>query len=69
MWARDVLEELDYKQDQRTIVYCDNPNTIKLVNNGEACRRTKHMAVKVHFVKEEIINGTIRTECVTYSNN
>jgi hypothetical protein len=54
MWTRSLLEQLDFKQEKSTTVYCDNQSTLKLVNNYEACRRTKHMAVKVHFVKDEI---------------
>lgn len=64
MWTRDLLEERDCKQNHPTKIHCDNQSTIKLVNNDEACRRTKHMAVKVHFVKDEIANQTIQTEYV-----
>lgn len=64
MWTRSLLEEINEKQEKPTTIFCDNQSTLKLVNNDEACRRTKHMAVKVHFVKDEIDSKTIRTEYV-----
>jgi hypothetical protein len=62
MWIKSLLKEIQEEPMQPTKVLCDNQSAIKLANNDEACRRTKHMAAKIHFVKDEIKTGTIQTE-------
>jgi hypothetical protein len=64
LWARGLLEELAVKQEGPTKIHCDNQSALKIANNEEACRRTKHMAIKTHFVKDEIKKGTIKTAFV-----
>lgn len=61
LWTRSLLEELGVRQEKSTTIYNDNQSTLKLVNNDDACRRTKHMAVKVHFVRDEVKQETINT--------
>jgi uncharacterized membrane-anchored protein YhcB (DUF1043 family) len=64
LWTRDLLQEINLDQTNPTKIKCDNQSTLKIANNEEACRRTKHMAIKVRFVRDEIKRGTIETEHV-----
>jgi hypothetical protein len=59
MWAKEFLNEIKIDQSKPTKIMCDNQSSLKIANNEEACRRTKHMTVKTHFVKDEIKKGTI----------
>jgi hypothetical protein len=49
-----------------TKIKCDNQSILKIANDDcqeeEACRRTKHIAIKIDFGKDDIRKGTIETE-------
>lgn len=64
IWARGLLDEIAVKQEKPTTIFCDNQSTLKIANNEEACRKTKHIAIKTHLVKDEIKRGTIETKFV-----
>ena len=42
------------------IVYEDNRATIKIAENATAMRRTKHIDIRHHFLREHAENGTIK---------
>ena len=41
------------------IVYEDNRSTIKIAENATAMRRSKHIDIRHHFLREHVENGTI----------
>jgi len=41
--------------DAHVVIYCDNINTILLVNNPVYCARTKHIEVHYHFIREKVL--------------
>ncbi|WMV49921.1 hypothetical protein MTR67_043306 [Solanum verrucosum] len=49
IWMRNILEELHFKQEGPTPIYCDNTSAIILSNNPVEHRRSKHIDVKYHF--------------------
>jgi len=60
IWLRRILEEIQFKQQGETSIYCDNSSTIKLSRNPVLHGRSKHIDVKYHFLrdlaKDEVIN-------------
>ncbi|KAL9366567.1 hypothetical protein Peur_037766 [Populus x canadensis] len=60
IWLRRILEEIQFKQQGATSIYCDNSLTIKLSRNPVLHGRSKHIDVKYHFLrdlaKDEVIN-------------
>ena len=60
IWLRRILEEIQFKQQGATSIYCDNSSTIKLSRNPVLYGRSKHIDVKYHFLrdlaKDEVIN-------------
>nr|XP_034896856.1 secreted RxLR effector protein 161-like [Populus alba] len=60
IWLRRILEEIQFKQQGATSIYCDNNSTIKLSRNPVLHGRSKHIDVKYHFLrdlaKDEVIN-------------
>lgn len=58
-WARQLLHELRSQQVTSTIMYCDNQGAIKLVENPVLHRRTKHIDVRYHFIRDAKENGII----------
>lgn len=59
VWARRLLEGLGFEQTQPTPFMCDNMSSIRLVKNPELHRRSKHIDVRYHFVREQQENKTI----------
>jgi hypothetical protein len=49
-----MLEELQQKQQAPTTIFEDNQSTIFLVRNPTATFRTRHIALRLHFVREKV---------------
>lgn len=41
------------------IIYCDNKSTIQIVANPVFHKRTKHIEINFHVVREKVLAGTI----------
>ncbi|KAH9662167.1 hypothetical protein KPL70_024758 [Citrus sinensis] len=58
MWLRGLLNELWL--NQKTVqVFCDNQSAIHLVKNQMYHERTKHIDVKLQFIRDEVGKGTV----------
>ena len=51
------------------IVKVDNTGAIYLANNYTSGQRTKHIDIRVHYVREYIHDGIIKVEFVRTENN
>lgn len=51
VWMRNFLYELGVKL-QPTFTYIDNQGTIKLINNNQVHSKTKHLDIKLHFIRD-----------------
>jgi hypothetical protein len=61
VWLRGILEKLKHIQTKSIIVYCDNNSAIKLSKNPVMYgRRSKHIDVRFHFLRELTKAGTIK---------
>jgi hypothetical protein len=65
IWTRRLLSDLDYAQMQPTALWSDNQAAIRLVRNPEFHRRTKHIDVKYHIIREAHISGQININYVS----
>lgn len=54
VWLRKLLEEVNCLSEGATTVYVDNQSSIRLVKNPEFHKRTKHIDVRYHFVRERV---------------
>jgi len=64
MWIRSFLEELKCKQLEPTTIYVDNQSTIHLANNPVVHKRSKHIDVRYHKIREYIEEDAIKLEHV-----
>ncbi|CAL9007313.1 unnamed protein product [Prunus brigantina] len=62
VWLRRLLEELCFKQDKPTVIFCDNSSTIKLSRNPVMHGRSKHIDVRFHFLRDLVKNEVIELE-------
>lgn len=59
VWVRRLLNSIGCKQPQPTKMFCDNQGAVKLSSNPEFHRRTKHIDVRYHYVREQQQLGCI----------
>ena len=64
IWARQLLSDLGRAPTTATLVSSDNQAAIKLVRNPIYHRRTKHIDVRHHFIRDEQEKGTISVEFI-----
>ncbi|KAK1629584.1 hypothetical protein QYE76_003899 [Lolium multiflorum] len=60
VWLRQLLAELHRPIQQATIVYCDNISAVYMSSNPVQHRRTKHIEIDIHFVREKVALGQVR---------
>ena len=59
VYFKRVLEKLGQNQDKSTIIRCDSSSVIKLSKNPVMHGRSKHIDVRVHFLRELTKAGTV----------
>lgn len=67
MWLKQLLDEVTQLKSVPCL-YIDNASAIKLVKNPEFHKRSKHIEIRYHFVREKFNNGEIVVEHVDGEN-
>lgn len=65
LWLRGLLTSLGVKFTTPIPLYCDNKAAIHISTNPVFHERTKHVETDCHFVRDEIVKGTITTRYVS----
>lgn len=62
-WLRSLLKELQI--DHRTpTLYCDSQTAIRCIMNPEFPRRTKHIDIKYHFIRDQFSKQIFKLEYI-----
>jgi len=59
-WLRQLLDELGCAPEKATVVFCDNVSACYMSSHPSHHRRTKHIELDVHFVREKVALGQCR---------
>ncbi|UYV61059.1 hypothetical protein LAZ67_1003272 [Cordylochernes scorpioides] len=59
IWLRQLLRDLHQEQVKPTTFFCDNQSCIRLVHNPEYHKRTKHIDISYHFIRDHFQNHAI----------
>jgi hypothetical protein len=59
-WLRQLLQELHISIPLATVVNCDNVSVVYMTANPVHHRRTKHIEIDIHFVREKVALGQFR---------
>ena len=59
VWIRRLLYDIDCSNNCKTILCIDNQSAIKLCKNPEYHKRTKHIDVHYHYVREKYVSGIL----------
>ena len=66
LYLRSLLEEMGVKLEGATVIQEDNQSCIKMCKNPVMQKRTKHIDIKHHFVRERVEDGTVELRyCAT----
>jgi len=61
-WLRSLYYELGFLQKLPTILRGNNNGSIAMVNNPQFHQRSKHIDIRYHWIRDEIIKETINLE-------
>lgn len=59
VWLRRLLHSIGYPQKAPTPLFGDNQSAIRLVKNPEYHKRTKHIDIQYHYIREKFEAGEI----------
>ncbi|GJY59608.1 hypothetical protein Tco_0459500 [Tanacetum coccineum] len=68
LWLKRFLQELGFKQ-QRYAVLCDNQSAIHLAKNSMFHKRTKHIDICYHWIRDAIEDGMFELNKVHTDDN
>ena len=60
IWLERLISDLLGTKEETVTVYEDNQSTISMGKNQQYHGRTKHIAIKYHFVRENVTAGVVR---------
>ena len=69
IWLRSLIEDLGFKQKNRTCIKVDNQSALQLAENPEFHARSKHIDIRFHFVRDEEVKGKVMFEYVSSASN
>lgn len=59
IWLRRLLKDIECPCVGSTILSIDNGSALRLVKNPEYHKRTKHIDIQYHFIREKYVSGEI----------
>lgn len=59
IWLRRILTDFGYEHG-RTLIYCDNKSAIDIAENLVNNNRTRHIALKHHFIRDAVKDDEIK---------
>lgn len=65
IWLRQLLTDLGYPSEQPTTLFVDNQSALRLIRNPEFHKRTKHIDVKFHFIREKVEDKQIDVKYIS----
>lgn len=62
IWILKILKDLNWEHFVHVNLYCDSQVAIKIAANPVFHERTKHLEIDLHFVRDKILAGVIKTK-------
>ena len=59
-WLRGVLSELGFETDEPVKVFMDSKSAIDLANNPVHHKRSKHIAIKYHWIRQMVARAVVK---------
>ncbi|GJV33268.1 ribonuclease H-like domain-containing protein [Tanacetum coccineum] len=68
IWILKFLKDLQIKNLLPVSLHCDSNSAIKIAVNPVFHKRTKHLEIDLHFVREKVLKGVVKTVKVDSAN-
>ncbi|GKD37347.1 ribonuclease H-like domain-containing protein [Tanacetum coccineum] len=68
IWILKILKDLKIENLLPVNLHCDSNSAIKIAANPVFHERTKHLEIDLHFVRENILKGVVKTIKVESAN-
>ena len=59
VWLRGILSEFDFSSTLSTVLFCDNQSDINISTDPATRKRTKHVKIHMHYIRELVHGRTI----------
>ena len=59
IWLRSLLADLNFIQEEPTIIHEDNQGAIAMSKKPKFHARTKHIDIKYHFIRDKVESGEL----------
>jgi len=69
LWFRSMLTELGFPPLHPTVIWTDTESGITLSETFKLSHKSQHMAMRLNFIHQEILNKTIRLCYIDTANN
>ena len=60
VWMRQLLKDFGVTVADPTLLFCDNKSALDLASNPTFHERTKHIEIDCHYVREKVMDKTIK---------
>ena len=64
VWLKHLLKGMKEEITKLVILYCDNTSAINISNNLVMHAKTKHIAIKYHYVRELVEEKQVKMEYI-----
>jgi hypothetical protein len=68
-WLHNLLKDFQIETNYSLKVFSDNQSTIKMIENPKFSSRTKHIDVRLHFIRDYVAQGKIEVTYVPSEDN
>lgn len=69
MWLIGICADVLVSEDVNTVVYCDSQNVIHLSKHQVFHERSKHIDVRLHYIREIVQSGEVSLTKIASSKN
>ena len=59
---KQTLRDMQVEYDEPIPIYCDNTSAINISKNLVIHSKTKHIPIKYHFLREQVVENNIKVE-------
>ncbi|KAK7791618.1 hypothetical protein R5R35_014689 [Gryllus longicercus] len=68
VYLQKFVRELGFKDLAEIVIYCDNKSALSLAENPTFHNRSKHIAIRHHFVRDLLKNKILSLKYVSTEN-
>ena len=59
LWLQQLISDLTKQPVKQIVIFEDNQSTISMARNPQFHGRSKHIALKYHFIRDQVSDGKI----------